>query len=53
MNNIQCCLGPRRFLSFNWRVRVAVTALFTFWFDKQMFGFLKLYVAWPALTRDH
>ena len=33
------------FLILDWRVRVAVTALFTFWFDKQTFGFQKCIVA--------
>ena len=33
------------FYILNWRVPVAVTALFTFWFDKQTFGFQKCSVA--------
>ena len=34
-------LSPTKahFYILNWRVRVAVTELFTFWFDKQTFGF--------------
>ena len=35
----------------NCRVHVAVTALFTFWFDKQTFGFQKCIVA--CFTNDH
>ena len=39
-----------------WRVRVVVTALFTFWFDKQTFGFQKYSVAcfdkWPLILID-
>ena len=40
------------FCILNWRViRVAVTALFTFWFDKHTLVFRN--VVWPALTNDH
>ena len=33
------------FYILNWRVRVELTALLAFWFDKQTFGFQKCIVA--------
>ena len=44
------------FYILNWLVRIAVTALFTLWFDKQTFGFQKYSVAcfdkWPLIMID-
>ena len=45
------CLAKVHYYILNWSVRVAVTALLTFWFDKQSLVFRN--VAWPALTNDH
>ena len=50
------CRTKAHFYILNWRVLVAVTALFTFWFDKQRFGFQKCSVAcfdkWPLIIID-